>query len=65
MPAEVAGAGNEDALQADAGAPAALEQLAHRFARGVGEDDVEDEEQRPDELRHLVGAASPRASSEA
>ena len=45
---EIAGAGNEDPFQPDAGAPAALEQLAHRLARGVGEHDVEDEEQRPD-----------------
>ena len=48
MPAEIAGAGNQDALEADAGAPAALEQLAHGFARGVGEHDVQDQEQHPD-----------------
>ncbi len=35
--AEVAGAGDQDPLQADAGAPAALEQLAHDLARRVGE----------------------------
>ena len=57
--AEIAGAGDQDALQADAGAPAALEQLAHRFARGVGEHHVEREEQPPDDLRDLVGALRP------
>ena len=35
--AEVAGAGNQDALEADARLPAALERLAHELARRVGE----------------------------
>ena len=53
-PAEVAGAGDEDPLQADAGAPAALEHLAHDLARRERQRDVEDQEERPDR------AARPR-----
>ena len=34
---EIAGAGDQHALQADAGAPAPLERLAHQLARRVGE----------------------------
>ena len=41
QPAEVAGAGNQHALQADAGPPSPLERLAHELARRVGEDDVD------------------------
>ena len=37
QPAEVAGAGDQHALEADAGAPAPLERLAHELARRVGE----------------------------
>ena len=55
--AELAGAGDQDPLEADAGAPAALEHLAHELARGVRQRDVEDEEDRPDQLRDLVRAA--------
>ncbi len=58
QPPELARAGDENALQADAGAPAALEHLAHQLARRERQDDVEDEEDRPDELRHLERAAS-------
>ena len=36
-PPEVAGAGNEHALEADTGPPAPLERLAHELARRVGE----------------------------
>ena len=57
QPAELAGAGDENSLQADARAPSTLEQLAHHLARGEREDHVEDEEQRPHELRDLVRAA--------
>ena len=54
-------AGDEDALQADACTPATLQQLADALTRHVSEHDVQREEQRPDQLRHLVGAApSPR-----
>ena len=53
---EVAGAGNQHALEADARAPAALERLAHELARRVGEDDVDDEEEQPDRPRDLVDA---------
>ena len=47
---EIAGAGNQDSLQSDARAPSPLEQLAHRFARAVGEQDVETQEERPHDL---------------
>jgi hypothetical protein len=49
-------AGDQDALQSDPGTPPPLEQLAHGFARDVGEQHVQHEEQGPDELRDLVGA---------
>ena len=61
QPPEVAGAGNQHALEADARPPAALERFAHELARGVREDDVEDQEQRPDRLRDLVDARRPSA----
>ena len=51
---EIAGAGDEDPLEADAGAPAALERLADELARRVGEGDVQDEEEQPDPLRDFV-----------
>ena len=54
QPAELAGAGDQDALQADARAPAPLEQLAHELARREREQHVDDEEERPDR------AARPR-----
>ena len=56
MPPEIAGAGDEHALQADAGPPPALERLAHELPRAVGEDDVDEQKQRPDGLRHFVHA---------
>ena len=37
QPAEVAGAGDQHALEADAGLPPPLERLAHQLARGVRE----------------------------
>ena len=49
--------GNQDALQSDARAPSPLQELAHRFARAVGEQDVQHEEERPHDLRHFVRAA--------
>ncbi len=54
--AEIAGAGDEDPLQSDPGAPAPLEQLAHGFARRVGEHHAQREKQAPDDLRDLEGA---------
>ena len=53
-PPEVAGAGDQHPLEADARAPAALERFADELARGVGEGDVQDEEEQPDKLRDLV-----------
>ena len=55
--AEVAGAGDEDALEPDAGLPAPLEHFAHELARAERERHVEDEEQGPDHARHFVRAA--------
>ena len=62
--AQLAGAGDQDPLEADAGAPAALEHLAHQLARREGQRDVEHQEDRPDRLRHLERAAlaAPRRS---
>ena len=45
--AELAGAGNQNALEADARLPAPLEHLAHELARAERERDVDDEEQAP------------------
>ena len=56
MPPEVAGPGDQDPLETDAGAPPALEQFANGLARKIREEHVEDEEHAPDELRHFVGA---------
>ena len=56
-PAELAGAGNQDPFEADAGPPPALERLAHQLTGRVGQEDVQREEQPPDDLRHLVGAS--------
>ncbi len=55
-PAEFAGAGNQHPLQPDAGPPAAFERLPDQLARRERERDVQHEEHRPDELRHLEGA---------
>ena len=54
QPAEVAGARDQNLLEADAGAPATLERLPHELARRVGQDHVDDEEQQPDRPRNLV-----------
>ena len=43
-PSEVAGPGDQHALQPDASAPSPLERLAHELARRVGEDDVDGQE---------------------
>ena len=56
QPAEVARAGDEHALEADAGTPAPLERFAHELTRRVREDDVDDEEEQPDRPRNLVDA---------
>ena len=53
---EIAGAGNQHALQTDAGLPSPFERLAHELARRIGENDVDDQVERPDELRDLVHA---------
>ena len=62
--AQLAGSGDQNPLQPDAGAPAALEHLAHELARRVGGRGVQDEEDAPDHLRHLEGAAGPEAGRE-
>src|SRR5258708_7021171 len=49
----LAGAGEENPFEADAGAPAPLEHFTHELARRVGERDVQHEEDRPDRLRDL------------
>ena len=54
--AEVAGAGNQDALQADAGFPAPLEHFADELARAERQRDVDDQEQGPDDARDLIRA---------
>src|SRR5437867_1702217 len=51
--AEVADTDNEHALQADARAPAATQDVADELARRVREDDVEDEEQGPHRTRNF------------
>ena len=55
-PPELARSGDQDALQADPGFPAALERLAHDLARAEGEHDRQRQVQAPDELRDLVHA---------
>ena len=57
---ELAGARDENALEADAGAPASLQNFSDELARGIGERHVEDEEDRPDGLRDLERAAALR-----
>src|SRR5262245_39273614 len=56
-PAQLARPGNQNALEADARAPATLERLAHELARRIGQDDVQNEEDAPDGLRHFIFAA--------
>ena len=53
---EIASSGYQDALEADARFPAALQHFANELARAEGEYDVEDEEQRPDDSRDLIRA---------
>ena len=55
-PAQIAGARNQNALQPEPGFPAAFEQFAHELARAERQRDVDDQEHRPDDARHLVGA---------
>ena len=62
-PSELAGPGNQNPLEADAGAPASLEHLAHQLARGVGQQHVQHEEDRPDPLRHLEHPALARGAA--
>src|SRR5687767_12734465 len=47
--AEVACAGNQNALQAEAGFPPALEDLAHELARAKRQRDIKNQEHRPDD----------------
>ena len=54
--AEVARAGNQDALQPETGFPAPFEQLADELARAECERDVDDQKQRPDDARNLIRA---------
>src|SRR5690606_42039867 len=54
---EVASAGHQHLLEADAGAPAALEPVANRHPRAERQRDVEDEEDPPDQLADLEDAA--------
>ena len=61
QPAELAGAGDQDPLQADAGAPAALEHLAHQLARREGQDDVQHQEDAPRPAATLRSAPRPCA----
>ena len=53
---EVSRAGNENSFEADPGAPSAFQQLAYRGARDVREQHVEDQKERPYQLRHLIRA---------
>ena len=53
---DVAGAGDENPLEAHTLAPLALERGPDRGAGGVGADDAEGQEQRPDETGHFVRA---------
>src|SRR5436190_2141794 len=45
--------GDENPLEADAGAPSPFEDLAHQLARRVSERHVQSEEDAPDQLRHF------------
>ena len=54
--AEVACAGNQDALQPEAGFPAPLEHLADELARTERQSDVDHQEQGPDDARDLIRA---------
>src|SRR5437667_429074 len=51
---QVAGAGNQDALEADARFPAPLQHLAHELARPERERHVEDQEEAPHQARHFI-----------
>ena len=62
--AKLAGAGNQDAPQPDAGGPAPLERFAHELARQVAERDVEQQEDAPDRLRHLIRADRARVRND-
>ncbi len=61
---EVPGAGNQHALQADAGLPAALECLADDLAREIGQRHVDEDEQAPHALRDFVRAGILRCIRE-
>src|SRR5262245_53256639 len=60
---EFARPGNQNPLEADAGAPAPLERFANELARRVGEPDVQDEEDQPDDLRDFEDAAILRGAA--
>ena len=57
QPPQLAGTRDHDPFEADAGTPAPLERLAHDFARREREDDVDEQESSPDQLRDLVRPA--------
>src|SRR5439155_5770648 len=50
---QLARSGDENPLEADAGAPSPFEDLAHQLARRVSERHVQSEEDAPDQLRHF------------
>src|SRR5688572_21064471 len=54
---EITGSGDENPLQTNPGAPAALEQLANRLPRQVCEHHVQSQEEPPHDLGYLVRAA--------
>src|SRR4029079_19605738 len=54
---EIARAGDENSPQPHACDPASFERFAYDFSREIPECDVQEEENAPDALRHLVGTA--------
>src|ERR1043166_4153167 len=58
--AKLARAGDENAPQPEPRLPATLEHFAHDLPQRERQPDVEDDEQRPDRVRDLVGAAIVR-----
>ena len=63
QPAELAGSGDQDPLQPDAGAPSPLEHFAHELARRERQRDVQDDEDAPRRLRHFERAAAARGGA--
>ena len=60
--AEIARPRDQHALQSDARLPSPLERFADELARGIGEDDVDQQVEGPDELRDLVDTEVLQAS---